>query len=67
MPKSSRCQKCEKKLGVMSFTCKCEKQFCITHLQPQEHACTFDYQAHEKKLIQSIMDSELRGQSFERI
>jgi len=63
----NRCQTCKKKLGVMPFTCKCEKQFCITHLQPQEHACTFDYKAHEKKVIQAIMDSEPRSQSFERI
>jgi len=63
----SRCQKCEKKLGVMGFECKCKKQFCIAHLQPQEHACTFDYRAQEKKVIQAIMDSEPRVSHFERI
>lgn len=51
----------------MEFTCKCEKKFCITHLQPQEHSCTFDYKAQERKVIQAIMDSEPRGDSFERI
>lgn len=65
MPKI-RCQKCEKKL-LIEYTCKCEKRFCITHLQPQDHGCTFDYREQGKQTIQAIMNSEPRTSQFERI
>jgi len=62
-----RCNQCNKKLGVMEYICKCEKRFCISHLQPQEHGCTFDYRKEASKEIQKIMDSEPHPCSFERI
>ena len=65
--KSNRCACCNKKLGLMEYICKCEKRFCISHLQPQEHGCTFDYRKEASKEIQKIMDSEPRACSFERI
>jgi len=64
---SKRCSQCTKKLGIMEYICKCEKRFCISHLQPQEHSCTFDYRKEASKEIQKIMDSEPRACSFERI
>jgi predicted nucleic acid binding AN1-type Zn finger protein len=64
---SNRCSQCNKKLGIMEYICKCEKRFCISHLQPQEHGCTFDYRKEASKEIQKIMDSEPRACSFERI
>ena len=64
---SNRCSQCNKKLGVMEYICKCEKKYCISHLQPQEHGCTFDYRKEASKEIQKIMDSEVRACSFERI
>jgi hypothetical protein len=51
----------------MEYICKCEKKYCISHLQPQEHGCTFDYRKEASKEIQKIMDSEVRACSFERI
>jgi predicted nucleic acid binding AN1-type Zn finger protein len=66
MPKS-RCTQCKKALGVMEYKCKCEKLFCISHLAAEQHACTFDYRAAEQKVIQAIMDSEVKADSFERI
>ena len=65
--KSNRCTCCNKKLGLMEYICKCEKRFCISHLQPQEHGCTFDYRKEASKEIQKIMDSEARGSKLERI
>lgn len=64
---SNRCACCNKKLGVMEYICKCEKRFCISHLQPQEHGCTFDYRKEASKEIQKIMDSEVRASKLERI
>jgi predicted nucleic acid binding AN1-type Zn finger protein len=65
--KSNRCACCNKKLGLMEYICKCEKRYCISHLQPQEHGCTFDYRKEASKEIQKIMDSEARASKLERI
>jgi len=46
--KKNKCQFCKKKLGMISFTCKCGFCFCQTHLNPHSHNCTFDYK-NEKK------------------
>ena len=62
-----RCNTCHKKLGLMEYTCKCERRFCISHLPPQEHQCTFDFKKEAEKKIQAQMDSEPRACSFERI
>ena len=47
MPK---CFKCKKKI-LIEFNCRCNKKFCITHKNPEEHTCTFDYKEHGKKII----------------
>lgn len=59
MPKSSCCSKegCKKKLGLTPFQCRCEKHFCSTHRYPEEHACTFDYQASAKQDLLKYMSS----------
>jgi hypothetical protein len=43
MSKKSRCDACHKKVGIMGHSCKCGKLFCISHLQAEEHQCTYDY------------------------
>jgi len=62
-----RCEQCKKKLGIMEYVCKCEKRFCISHLQPQEHGCTFNYKAEAKKAILKQLESEPHASSFERV
>jgi len=42
--KSSRCATCRTKLQVI-YTCKCEKAFCVNHIQALDHTCTFNYRA----------------------
>lgn len=37
------CEGCNKKITVMKFTCKCGKDFCIKHKDPETHMCTFDF------------------------
>lgn len=65
--KSIRCVQCKKKLGIMSYTCKCEQLFCISHLPPQEHHCNYNFKKDAQVAIQKQMDSEPRSCSFERI
>ena len=54
---SKRCEQCKKKLGVMEYRCKCEKLFCISHLQPQEHTCTF--QLLTKQMVVGPLSSKI--------
>ena len=37
------CENCKKKINIIKFTCKCGKDFCIKHKDPESHNCTFDY------------------------
>ncbi len=45
MPDKKRCaaENCKKKLGLTSYPCRCEKEFCTIHSFPEKHACTFDF------------------------
>jgi len=40
----------------MEYRCKCEKVFCITHLQPEEHACTYDYRVEKQAVLKQQLD-----------
>ena len=42
---------CKRKLTLMSYSCQCLKKFCSEHRLPEDHACTFDFQEHGRKLI----------------
>ena len=63
----TRCNQCKKKLGIMEYKCKCEKLFCISHLQPQEHACTFNYKAEADVALTKYLESETHAPKLEKI
>ena len=41
--KQAKCSVCKKKVGIIPFTCKCDKKkvFCSKHRH--DHNCTYDY------------------------
>jgi hypothetical protein len=47
------CSICNKKVGLLSFTCKCgDKIFCTQHRMPELHNCLFDFKKeHKERLI----------------
>lgn len=51
-PKYERCHFCNKKLKLMSFTCKCEFKFCVAHQNPHSHKCSYDYKSENCKIIE---------------
>jgi len=63
----ARCMKCNKKLGVMIYICKCEKQFCVSHLQAEEHQCTYDYKIDGKDKMKKEMIVGQLSDKLERI
>jgi hypothetical protein len=63
--KKNRCFKCNKKLGILGFECKCKIRFCSSHLTPEIHNCTFDYKSEkckqlEKTLVKVVADKIIR-------
>jgi len=44
-----RCVCCNVKVGLMSFTCSCGKEYCMKCRYPEEHKCTFDYKSKAKE------------------
>ena len=53
--KKPRCPICKKKLGLMIFTCQCEKRFCINHIQPELHECTYDHKTKQRKELKKLL------------
>ena len=47
----SRCECCRKKLGLVTFQCKCGGVYCSEHRMSENHTCQYDYQAEYKKLL----------------
>ena len=48
---TSRCWKCNKKIGLIGIKCRCGYTFCNSHRHADSHTCTFDYKTHATKLI----------------
>ncbi len=64
----SRCNYCNKKLGLMEYKCKCENKFCITHLLPEIHNCTYDHKKDSlNKLKKEVEIGPLKDKLESRI
>ena len=52
--KSVRCVICNKKVGLLAFTCECSEiyKFCSAHRLPENHDCTFDHKNKAKSLLE---------------
>merc|ERR1712137_23076 len=40
---TAHCWKCNRKVGLLGFTCKCKYVFCGEHRYSDKHECSFDY------------------------
>jgi hypothetical protein len=67
--KKQRCEHegCKKKLGLLGFLCKCEKNFCSNHRAAEVHKCTFDFQEKHKKDLLKYMSTAVRAEKVEAI
>jgi len=54
--KTKRCGVCKISLAILSYSCKCEKQFCINHLPAVEHACSFNYRDMSQAQLSKQLD-----------
>ena len=46
-----KCFKCQKKLGLMPFNCRCDNLFCSKCRLPEVHNCRFDFKSIAKDQI----------------
>ncbi|XP_074562071.1 zinc finger A20 and AN1 domain-containing stress-associated protein 9-like [Curcuma longa] len=42
---ANRCAQCQKKIGLLGFTCRCGGAFCSSHRYSEAHECSIDYKA----------------------
>jgi predicted nucleic acid binding AN1-type Zn finger protein len=53
---NNRCAKCNKKLGIIEYTCKCGNKYCISHLHAEEHECSYDYKKEAQNILKKQID-----------
>lgn len=65
---ANRCSQttCNKKLMLTDITCKCCNRFCSAHRMPEDHACSYDFKAAGKKLLESNL-LKVDGSKMERL
>jgi hypothetical protein len=52
----------------MGLYCKCGKLFCVSHLQAEQHSCTYDFQIEGKKeLAKAQLVGPLSDKMVDRI
>lgn len=49
----TRCVVCRHKLQLADMPCRCGIRHCSAHRLPELHACTFDYKAHDRKVLET--------------
>ncbi len=64
--KKNRCDCCNKKLGLVMFTCKCGGNYCGEHRINEAHNCTYNYYEESKKLLSAQLPKVV-GQKIDRI
>jgi hypothetical protein len=57
--KKKRCSFCKAKIGVLdSVKCRCDKSFCIKHLLPEYHNCSYDYKK-DKIILEKVVHDKI--------
>eukprot|EP00344_Euplotes_crassus_P011478 CAMPEP_0197004394 /NCGR_PEP_ID=MMETSP1380-20130617/22122_1 /TAXON_ID=5936 /ORGANISM="Euplotes crassus, Strain CT5" /LENGTH=118 /DNA_ID=CAMNT_0042423163 /DNA_START=97 /DNA_END=453 /DNA_ORIENTATION=+ len=49
--KKNRCWNCNKKVGLLGFTCKCGYIFCSKHRHADDHECDYDHMADDREAL----------------
>ncbi len=49
----SHCFRCNKHVGLLGFSCKCNRKYCALHRYPETHSCSFDHKEHNKRKLEN--------------
>ena len=52
---TKRCFNCNKKLGLLSFDCKCNEKFCTKCRYPEEHNCTYNHKEYQRNILEKTL------------
>lgn len=47
----NRCGKCNSKLKLINFTCRCGITFCSNHRFPENHLCNYDHKKKSREIM----------------
>lgn len=61
------CYFCSKKIGILSFECRCNYSFCSKHRFPETHKCTFDHRGYDRKILKENINIDCNFKKIERI
>lgn len=50
-----RCGSCKKKIGLVTFSCRCGGVYCAEHRADTTHNCSYDYQSENKSKLSTVM------------
>ena len=64
--KKLRCACCNSKLGLIYFTCKCGNKYCLKHLNPHSHNCSFNNKESCQKQIEKN-NPQMKSSSFIKV
>lgn len=48
---TNRCHICNKKVGLLGFTCRCGGRFCGVHRYPEVHSCKWDFKTSGRVVL----------------
>lgn len=49
-----RCAACNKKVGLLGFTCRCSMLLCPQHRHADNHSCSFDYKEFDRSNLEKV-------------
>lgn len=52
------CEHCKKRSHIIE-KCKCQRSFCLKHLQAEKHLCSFDYKLSNVKVESAAVPVKL--------
>lgn len=64
---AKRCGVCSKKTGLTGFQCRCGALYCGLHRYPDEHSCSFDYAAEDRKILKKNLLLGKLSEKMEKI
>lgn len=58
-----KCWKCNRRIGLLGFDCKCAYKFCAMHRQPEDHSCNYDFTEYKRKQLTDTLNSQSINQN----
>jgi hypothetical protein len=50
---NEKCWKCDKRVGLLGFTCKCKYVFCGKHRHGPDHNCQYNWEKYDRKRLEA--------------